>query len=179
MRIRKSYLFWLLLLSCKGATAQDKGHPWHVSAGALQPIGVFSETHFTGASVRMDYYPGRPDSSKQSVRKKWGWVLSSGVAYFPGRKRTVSGYPFRYGNYGIWHTSGGILYQPIRKMRISLTAGPALSYYRKDFRFNIGAESGISWYWNPRWGAGTTIVCWKESGADLLWMIGLRGFYAF
>lgn len=150
-----------------------------VSVGANLPLGSFSSTHVIGISAeyawsdhrfgRMDVKPVRP----------FGFTANAGIAYYFGKKETVSGYPYDYPGYSFLHICGGVVYNPWKKGNINWTVGPALGIYNAHKQFNINSKLEGSYYFNERMGISPAIILTKEHGADALWIASLKATITF
>jgi len=135
------------------------------------PAGSFSSTHVAGISA--EYAPVRHVLGLIK-QKKWAFTYNGGIAYYFGKKETVSGYRYKYPNYTFIHAFAGVLYQPCKKTALSLTAGPALGIYNGNTRFNTGSKLEATYFINPKLAIGPGLILMKESGADALWSAGLK-----
>lgn len=169
----------LFFISFEIVQAQQPGKSRNLAAGVAIPAGNFSETHLIGAEVMIDYSPNRFGKLLRFPDPSIGFVLSGGISYFAGKKETVSTYPYRYGNYAILRVYGGAILHLAKNWNTRLVAGPAISYYGNNIRFNLGAELQSTWYWKQQWGVGPTLGILKENRADPLLMSGIRIAYAF
>lgn len=167
MKVRLA--IWLILsalVSHPTLQAQSRGNKISIYAGPEFPLGSFSETHWAGISSGIEYRPGKPQTLQ--------FILGSRISYYLGRKETVSGYPYRYGGYAAWGAYGGLQYQFKQPLRVSWMTGPAVSYYRKTARFNVGSVLDLHWKISQHWGIGPGISFLKENGATFLWSAGLK-----
>jgi hypothetical protein len=169
----------LLFISFKTVNSQQPGKSRNLSAGAAIPAGDFSETHLIGAEVLMEYSPNRFGKLLRLPDPSVGFILSGGLSYFAGKKETVSTYAYRYGNYAFLRVYGGAILHFAKNWNTRLVAGPAISYYGNNIRFNLGAELHSTWYWKQQWGIGPSVGILKESGARPIWTTGIRGSFAF
>ncbi|MBM3415577.1 MAG: hypothetical protein FJY20_03830 [Bacteroidetes bacterium] len=161
------------------AGAQPDGYVWNIAAGGHLPAGIFHETHFPGISAGIEYSKHRFGKFDSLHENKWAYILGSRLDYYPGRKEEKSGYSFSYSDYFVFHISGGVMYNPVTSVNIRLTAGPALSYYKKTIRFNISSALHSSWYFSPKWGISPGILMITETGARPLWSGSLTANYCF
>src|SRR6187455_39458 len=100
-----------------------------VSIGANFPLGNFSSTHIIGIATNYSWTDHRFGQMDVKPVKPFGFIANAGMAYYFGKKETVSGYPYDYPGYIFIHIHGGAVYNPWRKANISLMAGPALGIY--------------------------------------------------
>ncbi len=145
-----------------------------VSLGVQLPIGEFSSTHFLG--VAAEYTSARQWYGKLQPGKQLLFSYNGGLAYYPGKKETVSSYDYKYPAYLFVHAFGGISYAPRlkRKLNINLTAGPALGFYNGNTQFNLGAKLDGYYFVSKRTSIGPNIILMKESGADAIWSLGFK-----
>ena len=155
--------------SIKKKSSEEKGVS--VSAGVSIPVGDFSSTHLIGIGV--DCSPTRHSFGKIKA-KKTAFTYNGGLAYYFGKKETVSGYPYAYPGYFLIHTFGGVLYNPVKNGSVTLTAGPALGIYNGNTQFNIGSKLEVSYYISKKITIGPGIILMKESGADPLWAAAVK-----
>lgn len=168
MRIKLFSILCLFFLTGIHLPAQVNGYRWNLSAGAAIPAGLFAETHFAGAGITADYSNKRFGQADSTIKKKLDYIISSGLSHYFGRTEKISGYPYTYRGYLIFHTYGGVIYNAGKKVNIHLTAGPALSHYNKTIRFNIGSDIGGSFYFSKKWGISPGLLMIAEPGAAML-----------
>lgn len=147
-----------------------------VSVAVNLPIADFSSTHFIGMAVEVA--PARHIFGLIRARK-FAFTYNGGFAYYLGKKETVSGYPYKYPGYSFIHAFAGLLYNPVVKTSITLTAGPALGIYNGTTRFMIGSKLEASYSVNSEITVGPGIVMMKESGSEPLWAPSLKATMAF
>jgi hypothetical protein len=150
-----------------------------VSAGINLALGDFSSTHTGGIAVEYSRSQHRYGQLAAMPAKKWGYLIEGGLAYYFGKKETVSGYPYDYPGYYFLHVYPGLLYNTCKKGLISISAGPALGLYNGDLRFTIGGTLRGTWYINERTGITPAVLIMKEPGADPLWAASLKASFIF
>ena len=138
------------------------------------PVGDFAATHFGGLTVDYSWSKKRFGLIRTIVTKQFGFIITGGVAYYFGKKETVSGYPYDYPGYFFIHAFGGVLYSPVKSGIISLTAGPALGIYNGNSKFNIGSKLDANYYISKNIAIGPGILLMKESGADPIWVASFK-----
>lgn len=149
-----------------------------VAVGLFIPIDVFARSHVAGGGI--DYSWSRHRFGLDaSVTKRIGFMLNSGINFYIGKKTTTAGYDFRYGNYIDLHATAGALYNPFSKVNISLTAGPALSIYKKNIRGAIGVILLGNYYLSRHIAIGPGIVFKKYSNTTIRWAGTIRASYVF
>lgn len=173
-----SFLHFLVFISSY-TSAQSKNNTWEISAGPALPADQFTETHVAGISVQVAYSDHRFGKLITLPKKKIGYVFSSGIGQYFGKKETVSGNDFRYRGYFNFYLYAGGIYNTGRKISINLSAGPSLSHYQKNLRFNIGSILSGTYYFNRRWGAAAALQFLNEMGARPLWSAAFKAAYAF
>jgi hypothetical protein len=176
LNIRVIIFFLLLPVVCFKAKAQSNGMDNAVSAGINIPVGDFSATHAIGIGV--EYSPLRHIFQLYKW-KRLAFTYNGGLAYYFGKKETVSGYPYDYPGYFFIHAFGGIVYNPFTDAGIALTGGPAVGIYDGHPRFTIGSKLELSFYTSKKITIGPGIIFMKESGADPLWAASLKATVAF
>lgn len=160
---------FIVLVCFSFAAYSQLSFKWNMSAAVHLPVGTFSETHFPGAGIEAAYTPGRFGRLLFLPKKKFSYVIKSGIDFFRGRKVTVSGYPFKYGGYSLFHFYGGAIYNYKRKANLQLVAGPALSLYKQNLRFNIGSVLSATYFVSKRTGLSPAFGFINEWGAVPLW----------
>ncbi len=151
---------------------QKPGVEHCISAGILLPLGDFSSTHLCGIAV--GYQPANHWFNLLK-RKQLAFTYNAGLAYYFGKKEMVSGYPYKYPGYFFLHAFGGILYNPVRKLDLTLTVGPALGIYNGNSRFNIGSKLEGTYYLKNKFAVSPGIILMKENKADPLWAVSIKG----
>lgn len=147
-----------------------------ISLSILRPVADFSSTHFGGIAV--GYEPANHWFGLLKA-KHIAFTYQGGLAYYFGKKETVSGYPYKYPGYFFLHAFAGVLYNPVRKIDLSLTAGPALSIYNGKSRFNIGSKLEGTYSFNNSFAASPGIIVMKENKANPIWAVSLKISYSF
>ncbi|MEO7984049.1 MAG: hypothetical protein ABI688_08200 [Bacteroidota bacterium] len=161
-----TFLFMLLGAVSSNVKAQSKDMNLALSFGAIVPTGSFSSTHIAGLSAQ--YAPARHVFGRVKL-KKFALTYNAGLAYYLGKKETVSNYPYKYPNYLFIHAFGGVFYKLDKKTEIALTAGPAAGIYNGNTRFNFGSQLDINYYINNKVALGPRMILMKEHGAAALW----------
>jgi len=171
-----SFLFILFI----HAAAQNH-HYWKAEATIQLPVGLFGETHFPGASLAMEYGKipfGRTDSTRS--RKMTGLLLRTALHHYLGRQVTVSNADFKYKGYSVLELSAGLAWNCRKNLQLNFNGGPALSYYRNNLRFNLGARAAANYYFHEKWGMNTAVSVMKEtSKADPLLAVSIGTIYRF
>lgn len=188
----KRLLFIFLLFGCMtigkyahGQTQRPKKHnhpsgkQHTVSMGANIPLGNFSSTNIIGIAANYSWSDHRFGGMDVKPVKPFGFTANAGLAYYFGKKETVSGYPYDYPGYIFVHIYGGVIYNPWRKANISLTAGPALGIYNGNTQFNMVVNLAGSYYFKEKIALSPGIIFMKESGAGPLWAVSLKATMAF
>jgi len=150
-----------------------------VSIGANIPLGSFSSTHIIGIATNYSWTDHRFGPMDVKPVKPFGFIANAGIAYYFGKKETVSGNPYDYPGYIFIHILGGAVYNPWRKANISLMAGPALGIYNGHTQFNIGSVLEGSYFIKEKIAISPGIIMMKESGADPLWAASIKATMAF
>ncbi len=150
-----------------------------MAAGFLRPLGNFSETHWGGIGIeytpgtrifRLPYTPGKPRLS---------FIYNGGLAYYFGKKETVSNYPYKYPGYLLVYALGGIVIDPFRNFDLLLTAGPGLGFHNGSTRFAITSKLDANYFISQRLILGPSLIMMKEMKSDPLWSGSLRIGYVF
>lgn len=147
-----------------------------VSFGVNLPLADFSSTHSIGFGI--GYSPGTHVFGLVK-NKHFAFTYNGGVAYYIGKKETVSSYPYKYPGYFFIHAFAGVLYNPASKIDFKLTAGPALGIYNGNSKFNIGAALEGAYYLNNQFIVAPGFFLMKENKSDPLWAGSLKLGYLF
>ncbi|MFN8289620.1 MAG: hypothetical protein U0U70_05165 [Chitinophagaceae bacterium] len=147
---------------------------WNMAAGVHLPVGKFSETHFPGAGAEVSFTHKRFGKLWVVPKKSFSYVLNGGIDFFRGRKRLISGYPVKYGGYSLLHTYGGFIYNHGRRFHLQLVAGPAVSLYKQNVRFNIGSSLSATCYISRQNGITPCLSLINEWGASALWAASIK-----
>jgi len=169
----------LFLLLPRHSTAQLKGNNWTIAAGMHFPVAVFSATHFPGAGIKVEYSDNRFGQFPATLKKKLGYILSTGIDHYFGRTEKTGGYSFTYGGYSIFQLYGGVICNTGKKANINLVAGPALSRYNGTTRFNIGSNLSATYFLSRKWGISPSMMMIVETGASPLWSGSLKASRTF
>ena len=106
-------------------------------------------------------------------------MATGGIAYYVGKKETVSGYPYKYPAFIFMHAYPGMIYNADKKISVVLAGGPGLGIYNGTTRFNLGLLLQGNYAINEKIAVGPGIIMMKESGADPLGVISLKVDWAF
>lgn len=166
-----SFTVYSFAQSAEQQKRPSKNNGVSVSLGINLPVDDFSSTHFMGIGV--DFSPASHWFGLLK-RKKIAFTYTGGAAYYFGKKETVSSYPYQYPGYLFIHAFAGVLYNPVQKAGLKLTAGPALGIYNGSSQFNIGSRLEASYYINKMLSVGPGILFMKESGADPIWSASFK-----
>lgn len=172
----KQKVYYTLFLAVLNTTvfAQDKGYRWNISAGFNIPVGTFSETHWGGISLQGEYSRSRFGKMAAKPKTQFDYFLSTGTDYYFGNKESVSSYPFTYSGFFILNSNAGLIYNTGKQSNIRLGAGPAMSLYKKNLRFNISSAIAGSWYLSKSTGLTAGLQMLQETGARPLWAVFTR-----
>lgn len=172
-------VLFIFLFLFNDMAAQSKGRSWNTAAGIDLPFGLFYDTHFPGAGADISYSNHRFGKLPVKPAKQFGYLLNAGADFYFGRKENVSGHSFSYKGYFIFHTYGGVIFNHGKRINLNLVAGPALSAYNDQLRFNIGSNLSGTYYITGKIGVSPSIMLVKEKGADWLGSVSVRGNWAF
>jgi hypothetical protein len=176
LKTRQIIFSLLLVATCFKVKAQSTDMSNGISVGINISVGDFSSTHLIGIGV--EYSPLRHTFQLLKL-KHLAFTYNGGVAYYFGKKEIVSNNPYKYPGYIFIHAFGGLLYNPVKKTSITLSAGPALRIYNSLIRFNIGSKLELSYFINDKIAIGPGIIFMKESGTNPLWAASLKATIAF
>lgn len=107
-------------------------------------------------------------------KKQINYFLSTGTDFYFGKQETVSSYPFTYAGYFILNSNAGLIYNSGKQSNIRFGAGPAMSFYKKNLRFNISSSIAGSWYISKTTGITAGLQMIQETGARPLWAVFTR-----
>jgi hypothetical protein len=175
----KLLLLFFFYFHFNDITAQSKGRSWNAAAGIDLPFGLFSRTHFPGTGADISYSNRRFGRLPVQPVKQFGYLLNAGADYYFGKKENVSGHPFTYSGYFVFHTYGGVIWNRGKRINLNLAAGPALSVYNDKLRFNIGSNISATYFINGMTGVTPSVMLIKENGADWNGAVSIRGSWAF
>lgn len=149
------------------------------SAGIAFPLGVFAESHLAGLSANFWHSRVILRNKTRADRKLW-LVGNAGIEYYLGKKETVNGNSFRFGNYGYLHTTAGLAYDPLRRTTILLSAGPSLGLYKGNADLGLRVQSSIRYRVGDAIDLGLNAAYMKQ-GKDVnaLWAVGPALFFYF
>jgi len=150
-----------------------------ISIGINIPVGEFSETHIAGISLYYSRSHHRFGRLNILPRKLIGFTANGGLDHYIGKKETVAGYDFKYGNYTYLHAFGGIIYNPSRQTNISLTTGPSMSLYKGNADLGFGVSWNGSYYFTGRIAFTPGFIYMKHAKANALWAASLKATYNF
>jgi hypothetical protein len=142
-----------------------------VAAGIQVPVGNFSSTHIAGIGIGVS--PSYHTTGLFS-KMKVAFTYNGGVAYYLGKKETVSSYPYTYPGYFFIHAFAGALFIPSKEITVSFTAGPALGLYNGSTQFQFGSNLALNYHLTDKVSVGPGIIFMKEPGADPLWAASLK-----
>ncbi len=171
--IKKIVLLFLLpvfFIPAYSQRSSDKGIS--VSPGLNIPMGDLSSTHSFG--IATDCSPSRHTFGLVK-NKNIAFTYNGGLAYYFGKKETVSGHPYKYPGYFFIHAYAELLYVPVKKLTASLLAGPALGIYNGKTRFNVGSRLEANFFINTSFMIGPILNMMLEPGTTSLWSAGIRG----
>ncbi len=157
-------------------TASRKDLRIAVSAGVQVPVGDFSSTHVAGLGISIT--PSYHTVSLFS-KLKIAFTYNGGVAYYLGKKETVSGYSYTYPGYFFIHAFAGALFIPSPKISFALTGGPAIGMYDGNTRFNLGGRLDLNYNLSSKLSIGPGILLMKETDTDPLWAAFLKATLSF
>ncbi len=149
---------------------KEKKHA--VSLVIHYPLSDFSNTHFLGAGF--DYSPARHQFGLLKI-KLLALTYTGGLEYYFGKNETVSGYDYHYRGYLFVYGMGGLLSKITKKTNLALYTGPALGIYHGHVQFNWASKAEFEYYINKKIGIVPGIFYMKESGANGLWNLSLKG----
>jgi hypothetical protein len=157
----------------------ENGKNNSVSLGINIPAGEFSQTHIAGISAGYSWSHHRFGILDAVPNKLIGFTADGSIDYYFGKKETVAGYDYRYGGYIYLHVFGGAIYNPAKKMNISLTTGPTMGLYKGSADFGFGVNLSGSYYVTNTIAIAPAIIFLKHKEAAPLWVAAIRGTYSF
>lgn len=150
-----------------------------LTAGPAIAFGRFSETHYGGitASYIRNKYHHRKRASLH--RPKTGWLAAASLSHYFGKKENTGLVSYRYKNYSLLELNGGAGWYPVKKLDLSLRAGPAIGYYNQTFRFTLTGHLQGSYQIGPKTNITPGLALIKEPGSDALWITSLQLGFRF
>jgi hypothetical protein len=130
-------------------------------------IGDFSVTHIAGLNADILFV--KPDSTK-NIRI----VYKAGITYFFGKNQITSGYDYKYPGYLNIEAAVGLRKKMTEKINLQLTAGPAIGFYNQSTRFILVSELTADYKLNEKFLLGPLVKLLKETGANALWIAGVK-----
>gem|GEM_PF-671491 len=153
-----------------------KGHNQQVSFMASAPVGRFADSHLVGGGLSYNWSNHRFGDSVNA--RKWiGFTAQAGIDYFIGKKETVAGYPFRYGNNLYVQVMPGIICNPTPKSSVMLLAGPSLGIYKDASSLSLGVNLSGTYQLSPKVAVGPSVFYRKHAEVDALWTAGVKVGY--
>ena len=182
--MKKHFLFIILPLLYTAIQAQStdslkyRGKSQAVAVGFYLPADVSARTHVAGAGI--DYSWSRHRFGMNTNKdKRLGFIANGGATYYIGKSVTTAGYSFRYRNYLNLHAAAGVVYNPLTKGNIALTAGPAIRINENNTRAAIAVNLFGNYYLSEHITIGPGLVARKSSGVGAVWAGAIRASYAF
>lgn len=157
------------------------GHSHALSIAGSIPLGEFGETHGIGAGIRYEHSNGRFGRIEKMPSSRFGFIFGGGIGWHDGKKENTGNlvYTYHYDDFLYGYLFGGLNYLPGLHGNISLTAGPAMSSYSNNRRFNLYGSISGSYYPSQKFGLGAGMTFLKEGGAAWMAMSDLRFTYLF
>lgn len=182
----KKYAFFLLVagMMSRAVSAQThaaasyvaKGKNQLVSFTASLPAGRFGDSHFAGGGLSYSWSSHRFGDSVNA--RKWiGFTAQAGVDYFIGKKETVAGYPFRYGNNLYVQVMPGIIWNPTPQSGVVLLAGPSWGIYKDASSLSFGVNLSGAYHVSEKIAVGPNVFYRKHAEVDALWTAGVKVGY--
>lgn len=182
----KKYAFFLLVAGMIYGTASaqrrataayiPEGRHQQVAFTASAPTGSFADSHLIGAGLSYTWSNHRFGDSVNA--RKWiGFTAQAGVDYFLGKKETVAGYPFKYGNNLYLQVMPGIICNPNSKSNVMLLAGPSLGIYKDASSLSLGVNLSGTYHLSPKLAVGPSVFYRKHAAVDALWTVGVKMGY--
>jgi len=88
-------------------------------------------------------------------------------------------YSYKYPGYSFLHSYAGIIYNPCKKINISLTSGPGLGLYDGNTQFNLGINLSGNYHLSDKFSISPVLIFMKETKSDPLWATGFRATIVF
>ena len=169
--MKKLIVFFAVIVFNSGHCLGQKSN--FFASGAINiPLGDFSTSHWIGIGAEVFSIKYDCDTGKQ---KMVSITYKAGASYyFAGQRQVVNRYSYDYPSFFYTYASAGILFRPYQRLNVAVTAGPALSVYKKISRFNIAGGIDASYFIHCNMSVGPTLFMIKETGADPLWALGLK-----
>jgi len=148
-------------------SSSEKG--WYVKLASFQAakaIGEFSISHSAGfgADFSMEHH---------KENRFLYFIATAGATHYLGKNVTVSGYPYKYPGNTFIHLMGGIYTIP-GNLNIRIIAGPALSLFNGNARFNITGRLEVNYTFKNDLLLGPVLNLMKEPGTNSLLSVGIK-----
>jgi len=140
------------------------------------PVGELSSTHIIGISA--EYSPLRHTFQLFKL-KHLAFTYNGGVAYYFGRKESVSNYSYKYPGFTFLHVYSGLIYTPVKSMNFIFSAGPAIGLYNGLSQFYFGSKVEVSYFISKRIALSPGISLMKKLNTNPLWSATLKVTYPF
>ncbi len=184
---KKIFLFLTTCLFITSANAQEKnskkkvlnGFQRLISFGVHLPTGIFSSTHLMGIAVDFSLSKNRFGQLPVIPPHRISIFYNLGIDYYFGKNETVSSFSYSYPGLTFFHLYPGLIFNADKKVNICLAAGPALRIYNGKSQFNLGAILSGTYYLKDKIGLTPSLLLMKESGADALLAVSLKGSWVF
>ncbi len=181
--------FLILLFLAFTAAAQDTlkltgeqpaGSSHSISLEVIIPFGEFNETNGIGAGLRYEHSGKRYGRLEKLPSKRFGFIYGAGIGWHDGKDVPVAlVYSYHYGDFMYGYLFGGGNFLPCRNGNISISAGPAMSIYKSNSRFNLYAGINGAYYPWERFGIGAGFRFLKEDDAAWMAMGAISGKFIF
>jgi len=181
----KKYAFFLFVAGMINGTVSaqspaavhlPRGGNQQVSFTASVPVDRFAGSHLAGVGLSYHWSNHRFGDSVNA--RKWiGFTAQAGADYFIGKKETVAGYPFRYGNNLYVQLMPGIICNPTSRSSVILLAGPSLGIYKEASSLSLGVNLSGTYHFTRKIAAGPSFFYRKHGEVDALWTAGVKVGY--
>ncbi len=156
------------------ATIKPVSYPHMVTAGPAIPLAHFGDTHYPGLTASYIRITTRQKAGEPFKHKKTGWIAAASLSHYFGKKESIGQNRFRYKHYSLIDVQGGMTWQPLKKINLSLRTGPGLGYYNSIFRFTVNGQLQGSYSVGPKTIITPGCAFIKEPGSDALWITSLQ-----
>jgi hypothetical protein len=146
---------------------------------ASTPIGTFSASHSFGFGFeysRCRYSYGKSQGKPIIL---FSYILNTGFSHFPGKKKTISNYPYIFPSNTWLYAMGGLMLLPAPSFNVSLAAGPSLMLYNKNSTFCLASKIELNYFVEKRIAISPSMQLLKQPGTNTFWIMGVKGGYCF
>ena len=183
----KSALILFLIFCCiiTTALAQKNNHPEQknasgksnsVALGIDFPLAGITNTHSFGFGFQFARSKHRFGQLISLQASPIGFTYNFGAEYLLGKKDS---YNVKYKGYSFIHAFAGFILNAGLNSNIGLTAGPSASIYTNSTLWGIGFDFNGNFYLSPKIGISLSLLLYKQSENNSIWIASINGNFSF